>query len=78
MARSDCCYFVSLNSMLVLNSSAYNSEHYSKNCRGLKNTWKTTYSKGGPSVAAITGPGGPSMATKNAVDGPRGPLTAGD
>ena len=32
----------------------------------------------GPSVAAILGPGGPSMATKFAKDGPGGPLVAGD
>jgi len=29
-------------------------------------------------MAAILGPGGPSMAAKIAVDGPGGPLTAGD
>ena len=40
--------------------------------------WGTTYGNGRPSVAAIIGPGGPSTATKVAVDGPRGPLMARD
>ena len=51
---------------------------YSKSCRGLKYTGGNTYSKGGSSVAAIIGPGGPSMATKIAVDSPEGPLAAED
>jgi len=34
--------------------------------------------QGGPSMAAILGPGGPSMVAKIVVDGPGGPLTAGD
>ena len=31
-----------------------------------------------PSVAAIDGPAGPSMATKSAIDGPARPVVAGD
>ena len=37
--------------------------------------WHCRWS-GGPSVAAILGPGGPSMATKIAIDGLGGPLVA--
>ena len=29
-------------------------------------------------MAAIVGQGGPSMATKSAIDGPGGPVVAGD
>ena len=29
-------------------------------------------------MAAIVGPGGPSMVTKFAIDGPGGPVVAGD
>ena len=29
-------------------------------------------------MAAIVGPGRPSMATKSAIDGPGGPVVAGD
>ena len=32
----------------------------------------------GPSMAAMVGPVGPTMATKFAVDGPGGPVMAGD
>ena len=32
----------------------------------------------GPSMAAIGGPAGPSMATKSAMDDPLGPVVAGD
>ena len=32
----------------------------------------------GPSMAAIDGPAGPSMATKSAIDSPAGPVVAGD
>ena len=71
MARSDCCYFLSSsNSMLIYKSTANDGEHFSKNCKGLKNTWGTSCGKGGPSVAAISGPGGPFMAKKIAEDGP--------
>ena len=34
--------------------------------------------QGGPSVVAIIGSRGPSTVTKIAIDGPRGPLAAGD
>ena len=41
----------------------------------------TTYgavdNAGGPSTAAIVGPGGPTMATKYAIDGPGGPILGG-
>ena len=32
----------------------------------------------GPSMAAIVGPGGPSVATNFAIDGSGGPVVAGD
>ena len=42
---------------------------------------ETTYgavdSPEGPSIAAIVSPGGPTMATKFAVDGPGGPILGG-
>ena len=41
-------------------------------CRG------TTCGKAGPSMAAIVGPRKPSTVTKFAVDGPAGPVVAGD
>ena len=41
-------------------------------------TWGDHLQQGGPSVAAILGPGGPSMATKIATNGPGGPVVAGD
>ena len=34
--------------------------------------------QGRPSIAAIDGPAGPSMATKSAMDGPAAPVVAGD
>ena len=34
--------------------------------------------QGGPSMAAIDGLAGPPMATKSAMDGPAGPVVAGD
>ena len=34
--------------------------------------------QGGPSMAAIDGLAGPSMATKSAMDGPAKPAVAGD
>ena len=38
--------------------------------------WRRRWS-GGLSVAAILGPGGPSMATKISIDGPGGPILGG-
>ena len=59
--------------MLISKLAPSNAKDYSKNCRGLKNTGATC-SKGRPSVYF----GGPSMATKIAVDSPGGPLVVGD
>jgi len=36
------------------------------------------FRQGGPSMAAIDDPAGPSMATKSAMDGLAGPVVAGD
>ena len=40
-------------------------------------TYGTVDSPRGPSMAAIVGPGGPTMATKYAIDGPGGPILGG-
>ena len=37
-----------------------------------------TLEQSGPSMAVIVGPGRPSMATKFVIDGPGGPVVAGD
>ena len=45
------------------------------NCSKIQ--WGTTCGKADHPWQAIVGPGGPSMATKSAIDGPGGPVGGG-